>query len=68
MNTEEILSIRRAAFQEAIALAETSDSPYDNGTGHQRGGWRDGRRDIIKMIEKHMEQDAERWAATAAAA
>ena len=52
------LAIRRQAFEDAIAIAETSWTAHDNGTGHHKGAWIDARRDIVAKLQLRLEQEA----------
>lgn len=52
---ETSLAIRRKAFEDAIAIAETSWTSHNNGTGHHKAAWISARKDIVQMLRDRIE-------------
>lgn len=51
------LQIRRQALEDAIAIAESSWTAHNNGTGHYRAAWIKARKDIIQKLRERIEQE-----------
>ncbi len=52
---ETTLTIRRKALEDAIAIAETSWTAHNNGTGHYMAAWISARNDIVQMLRDRIE-------------